>query len=153
MKLTKSIIAAISILAVSVSVLAQQPPPPPGGPGGPPPGGPGGPPPGGPGGPPPGGPGGSPPGGPGGPPPGGPGGPPPGGPGGPPPGGTAGTGGPADGPDDDHDDEMPSKEEIIAAVGPACAQYVPDEPPSDPATFIAAVPDSCKSVFSQLMDD
>jgi len=112
MKLTKSIIAAISILAVSVSVLAQQPPPPPGGPGGP----------------------------------------PPGGPGGPPPGGTAGTGGPADGPDDDHD-EMPSKEEIIAAVGPACAQYVPDEPPSDPATFIAAVPDSCKSVFSQLMDD
>ena len=104
MKLTKSIIATISILVVSVSVLAQQPPPPPGGPGGP------------------------------------------------PPGGTAGTGGPADGPDDDHD-EMPSKEEIIAAVGPACAQYVPDEPPSDPATFIAAVPDSCKSVFSQLMDD
>ena len=104
MKLTKSIIATISILVVSVSVLAQQPPPPPGGPGGP------------------------------------------------PPGGTAGTGGPADGPDGDHD-EMPSKEEIIAAVGPACAQYVPDEPPSDPATFIAAVPDSCKSVFSQLMDD
>jgi hypothetical protein len=48
---------------------------------------------------------------------------------------------------------MPSKEDIIAAVGPACAQYVPDEPPSDPAAFIAAVPESCKSVFAQLMDD
>ena len=146
MKLTKSIVAAISILAVSVSVLAQQPPPPPGGPGGPPPGGPGGPPPGGPD-------GGPPPGGPGGPPPGGPGGPPPGGPGGPPPGGTAGFGGPAGGPDDDHDDDMPTKEEIVAAVGPACAQYVPDEPPSDPETFIASVPESCKAVFAQLMDD
>ena len=119
MKLTKSIIAAISILAVSVSVLAQQPPPPPGGPGGPPPGGPGG--------------------------------PPPGGPGAPPPGGTAGFGGPAGGPD--NDDDMPSKEEIIAAVGAACAQYVPDEPPSDPETFIASVPESCKAVFAQLMDD
>ena len=145
MKITKSIITAISILAVSVSVLAQQPPPPPGGPGGPPPGGPGGPPPGGPGGPPPGGPGGPPPGGPGGPPPGGPGGPPPGGIGGPPPGGP-------DGPYDDMDDDMPSKEEIIAAVGPACAQYVPDEPPSDDAAFLAAVPDNCKSAFEALLE-
>ena len=112
MKITKSIIAAISILAVSVSVLAQQPPPPPGGPGGPPPGGPGG---------------------------------PPGGLGGPPPGGP-------DGPDDDMDDDMPSKEEIIAAVGPACAQYVPDEPPSDDAAFLAAVPDNCKSAFEALLE-
>ena len=105
MKLTKSIVAVISILAVSVSVLAQQPPPPPGGPGGPPPGGLGGPPPGGP-----------------------------------------------DGPNDDMDDDMPSKEEIIAAVGPACAQYVPDEPPSDDAAFLAAVPDNCKSAFEALLE-
>ena len=138
MKITRSIITAISILAVSVSVLAQQPPPPPGGPGGPPPGGPGGPPPGGPD-------GGPPPGGPGGPPPGGPGGPPPGGLGGPPPGGP-------DGSNDDMDGDMPSKEEIIAAVGPACAQYVPDEPPSDDAAFLAAVPDNCKSAFEALLE-
>ena len=105
MKITRSIITAISILAVSVSVLAQQPPPPPGGPGGPPPGGLGGPPPGGP-----------------------------------------------DGSNDDMDGDMPSKEEIIAAVGPACAQYVPDEPPSDDAAFLAAVPDNCKSAFEALLE-
>ncbi|MDG1025649.1 MAG: hypothetical protein P8R01_06900, partial [Gammaproteobacteria bacterium] len=104
---------------------------PPGGPGGPPPGGPGGPPPGGPGGPPPGGPGGPPPGGPGGPPPGGPGDPPPGGPG---------------------DDSM-SREDVIAAVGPQCAQYVPSEPPSDASAFLASVPDSCKSAFAQLFSE
>ena len=79
------------------------------------------------------------------PPPGGPGGPPPGGIGGPPPGGP-------DGPYDDMDDDMPSKEEIIAAVGPACAQYVPDEPPSDDAAFLAAVPDNCKSAFEALLE-
>ena len=99
MKLTKSIVAVISILAVSVSVLAQQPPQPPGGPGGPPPGGPGGPPPGGPG------------------------------------------------------DDMPTREEIIAAVGPACAQYVPNEPPSDEAAFLSSIPDSCKTVFEALMQE
>ena len=116
MKLTKVIITAISVLAVSVSVFAQQPPPPPGGPDVPPPGGPGG--------------------------------PPPGGTGGPPPGGPDGLGGPNDGMDED----MPSKEEVIAAVGPACAQYVPDEPPSDFAAFLEVVPDNCKSAFAALIE-
>ena len=114
MKITKTILAFISILAVSASVLAQVTPD---SPGGPPPGGPGGPPPGGP-----------PPGGPGGPPPGGP---PPGGPG---------------------DDSM-SREDVIAAVGPQCAQYVPSEPPSDASAFLASVPDSCKSAFAQLFSE
>ena len=130
MKITKTILAFISILAVSASVLAQVTPD---SPGGPPPGGPGGPPPGGP-----------PPGGPGGPPPGGLGGPPPGGPGGPPPGGPP-PGGPGD-------DSM-SREDVIAAVGPQCAQYVPSEPPSDASAFLASVPDSCKSAFAQLFSE
>ncbi len=129
MKITKAIVTFISILAVSASVLAQDTPLPPGGPDGPPPGGP-------------------PPGGPGGPPPGGPGGPPPGGPGGPPPGGPDGFGGPGD----DTDDDM-TVEDVIAAVGPECAQYVPSEPPSDAASFLASVPDSCKSVFAGLLSE
>ena len=101
MKITKTILAFISILAVSASVLAQVTPD---SPGGPPPGGPGGPPPGG---------------------------PPPGGPG---------------------DDSM-SREDVIAAVGPQCAQYVPSEPPSDASAFLASVPDSCKSAFAQLFSE
>jgi len=124
MKITKAIVTFISILAVSASVLAQDTPLPPGGPDGPPPGGPGGPPPGGPGG------------------------PPPGGPGGPPPGGPDGFGGPGD----DTDDDM-TVEDVIAAVGPECAQYVPSEPPSDAASFLASVPDSCKSVFAGLLSE
>ena len=107
MKITKTILAFISILAVSASVLAQDAPLPPDSPGGPPPGGPGGPPPGGPGDPPPGGPG---------------------------------------------DDSM-SREDVIAAVGPQCAQYVPSEPPSDASAFLASVPDSCKSAFAQLFSE
>ena len=101
MKITKTILAFISILAVSASVLAQDAPLPPDSQGGPPPGGPGGPPPGG-----------TPPG----------------------------------------DDSM-SREDVIAAVGPQCAQYVPGEPPSDASAFLASVPDSCKSVFAQLFSE
>ena len=124
MKITKAIVTFISILAVSASVLAQDTPLPPGGPDGPPPGGPGGPPPGGPGG------------------------PPPGVTGGPPPAGPDGFGGPGD----DTDDDM-TVEDVIAAVGPECAQYVPSEPPSDAASFLASVPDSCKSVFAGLLSE
>ena len=108
MKITKAIVTFISILAVSVSVLAQDTPLPPGGPDGP----------------------------------------PPGGPGGPPPGGPDGFGGPGD----DTDDDM-TVEDVIAAVGPECAQYVPSEPPSDAASFLASVPDSCKSVFAGLLSE
>ena len=124
MKITKAIVTFISILAVSVSVLAQDTPLPPGGPDGPPPGGPGGPPPSVTGG------------------------PPPGGPGGPTPAGPDGFGGPGD----DTDDDM-TVEDVIAAVGPECAQYVPSEPPSDAASFLASVPDSCKSVFAGLLSE
>jgi hypothetical protein len=48
---------------------------------------------------------------------------------------------------------MPTREEIIAAVGPACAQYVPNEPPSDEAAFLSSIPDSCKTVFEALMQE
>ncbi|MGA0347576.1 MAG: hypothetical protein ACO3N9_13685, partial [Alphaproteobacteria bacterium] len=72
------------------------------------------------------------------------GGPPPGGPGGPPPGGP---------PPGRPGDDMPTREEIIAAVGPACAQYVPNEPPSDEAAFLSSIPDSCKTVFEALMQE
>jgi len=50
------------------------------------------------------------------------------------------------------EDDM-AVEDVIAAVGPECAQYVPSEPPSDAASFLASVPDSCKSVFAGLLSE
>ena len=44
-----------------------------------------------------------------------------------------------------------SKDDVAAQVGSACAQYVPDDMPSDPQAFLASVPDTCKAAFEAVM--